>query len=62
MKQGKVVGNWEIFADGFTGKGKVANPRDAMHRPCGLSMGPDGSIYVSDDAKGMVWKIDYTGK
>ena len=62
MKDGKPVGDWEVFADGFTGKGKVANPRDAMHRPCGLAMGPDGSIYVSDDAKGMVWKIDYKGK
>lgn len=62
MKQGKVAGDWEIFADGFTGKGKVANPRDAQHRPCGLAMGPDGSLFVSDDAKGMVWKIEYTGK
>lgn len=62
MKQGKVTGDWEIFADGFTGKGKVSNPRDALHRPCGLAMGPDGSLFVSDDAKGMVWKIEYTGK
>lgn len=62
MKDGKVTGEWEVFADGFTGKGKVANPRDALHRPCGLAMGPDGSIFVSDDAKGMVWKINYTGK
>ncbi len=62
MKGGKVTGDWEIFADGFTGKGKVSNPRDAQHRPCGLAMGPDGSIYVSDDARGMVWKIEYKRK
>ncbi len=62
MRKGKVTGDWEVFADGFTGKGKVANPRDAQHRPCGLAMGPDGSIFVSDDSKGMVWKIRYKGK
>lgn len=62
MKNGQPTGDWEIFADGFTGKGKVSNPRDAMHRPCGLAIGPDGSLYVSDDAKGYVWKISYSAK
>lgn len=60
MKNGIPTGDWEIFADGFTGKGKVMSPRDAQHRPCGLAMTSDGSLLVSDDAKGWVWKISYT--
>lgn len=62
FKEGKPSGQWEIFADGFAGRETVVNPRDAQYRPCGLAQGPDGSIYVTDDAKGNVWKISFTGK
>lgn len=62
MKDGKPTGEWEIFADGFTGKGKIMSPREAQHRPCGLAMAADGSILVSDDARGWVWKIIYNAK
>jgi glucose/arabinose dehydrogenase len=27
----------------------------------GLAMGPDGSLYISDDVKGTIWKIVYKG-
>jgi glucose/arabinose dehydrogenase len=59
MKNGKPTGNWEVFANGFSGMDKVTNLSNAKHRPCGLAQGPDGSIYVSDDVKGYVWKIQY---
>jgi glucose/arabinose dehydrogenase len=59
MKNGKPTGNWEVFANGFSGIDKVTNLSNAKHRPCGLAQGPDGSIYVSDDVKGYVWKIQY---
>ncbi len=59
MKNGKPTGNWEVFADGFSGMEKVTNLSSAKHRPCGLAQGPDGAIYVSDDVKGHVWKIQY---
>ena len=62
MKDGKPNGNWEVFADGFSGIGEVKNPSEAKHRPCGLAQGPDGSLYVSDSVKGTIWKIIYTGK
>jgi glucose/arabinose dehydrogenase len=58
MKNGMPSGKWEVFADGFAG----ANINRAEYRPCGLAQAPDGSIYVTDDNKGMVWKIAYTGK
>jgi glucose/arabinose dehydrogenase len=62
FKNGKPSGPWEIFADGFAGKETVNSTRDAEYRPCGLAQGPDGSIYVSDDNKGMIWKISYINK
>ncbi|TZF82578.1 sorbosone dehydrogenase [Pedobacter sp. BS3] len=61
FKDGKPSGEWEIFADGFSGVSEVKSPRDAQHRPCGLAQGPDGSLYVTDDAKGTVYRIMYQG-
>jgi glucose/arabinose dehydrogenase len=63
FKNGKPSGAWEIFANGFAGLGgddKVMNPRKAKTRPCGLAQGPDGSLYVSDDSRGSIFKISYT--
>lgn len=54
-------GEWEIFAGGFAGNKPVASPADAEHRPMGLTMGMDGSLYVSDSQKGKIWRIFYTG-
>lgn len=50
---------WRVFADGFAG-GRI-DPRDAAHRPAGLAVGPDGSLYVSDDQGGRIWRIVYRG-
>jgi len=62
MKDGKPSGQWEIFADGFAGVERINSTRDAQHRPCGLAQAPDGSIYITDDVKGTIYKIIYTGK
>jgi glucose/arabinose dehydrogenase len=51
-------GRFEIFADGFAGS---REPKAAQHRPVGVAQGPDGSLYVSDDAGGRIWRILYTG-
>lgn len=59
FKDGKPTGKWEIFADGFAGTKDISSPRNAKHRPCGLAQGPDGSLYVSDDVKGTIYKITY---
>lgn len=59
FKNGKPAGEWEVFADGFSGVDAVMSPREAQHRPCGLALGPDGSLYVSDDVKGTIYKITY---
>lgn len=52
--------DWEIFADGFAGKEPIYSPDEATHRPTGLAQGPDGSLYVADDAGGTLFRIVYT--
>ena len=59
FNNGKPSGNWEIFADGFAGGPEFMQPGKAKHRPCGLAQGPDGSLYVSDDTGGTIYRIVY---
>ena len=59
FKNGKPAGEWEIFANGFAGADNNKTPRGAKARPCGLTEGPDGSLYVSDDSKGAIFKISF---
>lgn len=58
FKNGMPSGQWEVFANGFAG----ANINKAKYRPCGLAQAPDGTLYVSEDNNGTVWKIDYKAK
>ncbi len=59
FENGSSTGEWQVFADGFAGPD--VSPRGAEHRPTGLAQGPDGSLYVSDDAGGRIWRIMYRG-
>eukprot|EP01133_Synstelium_polycarpum_P013454 gene13454-15856_t len=62
FKNGKPSGDWEVFADNFAGTPEKAAAGRAEHRPCGLAQGPDGSLYVSDDSKGTIYRIIYKKK
>lgn len=55
--------DYETFADGFAGEGdwRPENPGDAEHRPMGLAVGPDGSLYISDSVQGRIWRVMHTG-
>ena len=55
---GQPSGAPEIFADGFAGSTGPL-PASALHRPVGVTEGPDGSLYVSDDRGGRIWRIVY---
>lgn len=62
FKNGKPSGNWEIFADNFAGIDLSKPTGPIRYRPMGLAQGPDGSLYVSDDLKGTIFKIVYSDK
>ncbi|WP_237722165.1 PQQ-dependent sugar dehydrogenase [Sediminibacterium roseum] len=62
FENGKPTGKWEVFASGFTGMESGVTPRSAAHRPCGLAQGPDGSLYISEDSKGTIYRVVYNGK
>jgi glucose/arabinose dehydrogenase len=54
------AGAYETFADGFAGlPAEQIQPDRAKHRPVGLAQGPDGALYVSDDAGGRIYRITY---
>ncbi|TWR31094.1 sorbosone dehydrogenase [Mucilaginibacter pallidiroseus] len=59
FKDGKPDGKGEVFADGFSGSAENTAKGSAVRRPCGLAQGPDGSLYITDDVKGSVYKISY---
>jgi glucose/arabinose dehydrogenase len=52
---------WEVFADGFAGPAAVARPEDAEHRPTGLAVAADGSLFISDSVQGTIWRVWYGG-
>lgn len=59
----KSSGDYEIFAEGFAQvPANEVQPGTVKHRPVGVAQAPDGSIFVSDDLGGRIWKITYVGK
>ena len=56
IERGVATGPAEVFADGFAGKD--VTPNGARYRPTGITVGPDGSLYVaSDQGEGAVFRI-----
>jgi glucose/arabinose dehydrogenase len=53
---GNPSGAAEVFADGFAGSSGPL-PQNAVHRPVGVTEGPDGSLYISDDKGGRIWRV-----
>ena len=54
-QNGKPVGKFEVFADGFAGGDP--SPTGAAHRPVSVAEAPDGSIYISDDKGGWIYRV-----
>jgi glucose/arabinose dehydrogenase len=54
--QGNVAGPVRDFATGW-----LAGGNDAIGRPAGVTAGPDGALYVSDDKAGLIYRITYNG-
>jgi glucose/arabinose dehydrogenase len=61
MHDGRVTGDWEIFADGFIGQDEpIKSPADTAYRPTGLAEGPDGALFITEDKTGRIWRVTYT--
>jgi mono/diheme cytochrome c family protein len=58
---GMPTGQYENFAMGFAG-GDESNIHNARYRPCGVVVGPDGSLFVGETEKGRIWRVIYTGE
>ena len=60
FKGNNPAGKYETFADGFGGPNVALGA--ALHRPVGLAVGPDGSLYVTDDTPaGRIYRVMYRG-
>ena len=57
MKDGKPTGVYEDFLVGFVGDDK-----SVWGRPVGVAVAHDGSLLVSDDSSGSIWRVSYRGK
>ena len=57
MANGRPSGQWVVFAEGFRGDRNA----QAAHRPCGIAVGRDGSLFVTDDRAGRIYRISYVG-
>jgi glucose/arabinose dehydrogenase/mono/diheme cytochrome c family protein len=57
LADGVPSGPFVVFADGFAGATK--EPGGAAHRPTGLAVAPDGTLYIADDQGGRIWRITF---
>ncbi len=59
---GERAGTHRDIASEFSMPNQMPGRDGRIHRPTGLAQGTDGSIYVSDDVAGTIYKISYKGK
>jgi glucose/arabinose dehydrogenase len=56
LKNGKASGVYQDFLTGF-----LTPNGDVWGRPVGVATAPDGSLLVSDDGSGSIWRVSHTG-
>jgi len=57
LHDGRADGSYEDFLSGF-----VTKDGQVWGRPVGVTTGPDGALYVTDDGSRSVWRVSYVGK
>jgi glucose/arabinose dehydrogenase len=58
FRNGKPAGKPEDFLTGFL---HDAEKRTVYGRPVSTAIAKDGSLLVSDDAGGVIWRVSYAG-
>ena len=56
FSHGKPTGKYEDFLTGF-----VASADAVWGRPVGVAVAQDGSLLISDDTGGTIWRVSYQG-
>jgi glucose/arabinose dehydrogenase len=56
-QQGKSTGEYQDFLTGF-----VTADGNVWGRPVGIAVAKDGSLLISDDGSGSIWRVTYAGK
>ena len=57
LKQGRATGEYQDFLSGF-----VTSDGDVWGRPVGVAVAKDGSLLVTDDGAGCIWRVSYIKK
>jgi glucose/arabinose dehydrogenase len=57
IMNGRATGEYDDFLTGF-----VTSAGGVWGRPVGVTVGQDGSLFVTDDGSRSVWRVTYTGK
>jgi glucose/arabinose dehydrogenase len=55
------TGTFTTFADGFNPTPAAGRAQAGTHRPTGLAQAPDGSLFITDDTGGTIWRVFYRG-
>ena len=54
MRDGAPTGEYEDFLTGF-----VMDENRVWGRPVGIAEGKDGALYITEDAGGTIWRVEY---
>ncbi len=54
---GRPTGEYEDFMTGF-----VVSDAQVWGRPVGVTVAHDGSLFVTEDGNGTIWRVSYKGK
>jgi glucose/arabinose dehydrogenase len=54
LRNDQPTGEYEDFLTGF-----VINDSDVWGRPVGVAVAQDGSLMVSEDGNGSIWRVSY---
>jgi glucose/arabinose dehydrogenase len=58
FRSNRPTGSFTTFADGFNPNAGAAGARP-VRRPVGLAQAPDGSLFITDDTGGTIWRVSY---